>query len=223
MAGGDNINIVKNITSSMLGLISAVVSMAPLSSAERIDEGMRRIDDVLRRIDGISPTTSEATSIVGLVSEGRCSAAAFSPSYPGQTKEDYCLECLERHFAKAHGLLEEAERFSLKYGRITPEAREKIRRAVEEIVTAEDDLGACVDDEELRRALDEIKVMQREVRKWMWARGLTTASESVEDLRAAKEMVRGLLSKAYEAAERYRSKGAECRACAAAGLPKQRE
>jgi len=121
--------------------------------------------------------------------------------------------CLERHYAKAHGLLEEAERFSLKHGRITPEAREKIRRAVEEIVTAEDDLGTRVEDEDVGKLVEEVKVMQRDVRKWMWARGLTTVSESIDDLRAAKEMVKRLLDKVYEAAEKYRAKYGRCMYC----------
>ncbi len=183
---------------------------APLRFIEELDSQLRRLDNFLREFD--SRILSKPPELLVQSLEHR--APAMSPSYPGQTPEDYCLECLERHYAKAHGLLEEAERFSLKHGRITPEAREKIRRAIEEIVTSEDDLGTEVRDEELRRAIEEVKVMQREIRKWMWARGLTTTSESIEDLRVAKDMVKKLLDKVYEAAEKYRAKHrGECPAC----------
>lgn len=183
---------------------------APLRFIEELDSYLRRVDDFLRELD--SRILSKPPELLVPALERR--APAMSPSYPGQTPEDYCLECIERHYAKAHGLLEEAERFSLKYGRITPEAREKIRRAIEEIVTSEDDLGTHVEDEEFRRALEEIKVMQREIRKWAWARGLTTVSESIEDLRTMKDMVKKLLDRVYEAAEKYRAKhGGECPAC----------
>ncbi|MEM3994969.1 MAG: hypothetical protein QXW40_06225 [Thermofilum sp.] len=185
------------------------VLKAPLKLIEELDIIIRRVDEVLREFD--SKILSKPPELL-MLRERR--TVAMSPSYPGQTVTDYCLECLERHYAKAHGLLEEAERFSLKYGKITPEAREKIRRAIEEIVTAEDDLGTNVDDEEFRKELDEIKVMQRDVRKFMWAKGLTTVSESIDDLRVAKEMVKKLLDKTYEVAERYRRKhGGECPAC----------
>ncbi|MEM1659463.1 MAG: hypothetical protein QXK94_10565 [Candidatus Jordarchaeales archaeon] len=206
MAGdGDRISIFREVVSSIFDLLSMVVDM----SEPKID-----VDRLERRLEEIVGSGQRHTD------EPYRDTGVFSPSYPSQTREDACMECLERHFAKAHGLLEEAERFSLKHGRITPEAREKIRRAVEEIVTAEDDLGTHVSDEELRRGLDEIRAMQREVRKWMWARGLTTTSESLEDLREAKEMVKKLLDKAYEVAETYRRKqGIECPVCKTAGQP----
>ncbi|MEM4819538.1 MAG: hypothetical protein QXQ91_04445 [Nanopusillaceae archaeon] len=183
----------------------------PLRMIENLDSMIRRVDEILREFDNrLSYRSLEFIEI----NRGRGRRIeAISPSYPGQTRTDYCLECLERHYAKAHGLLEEAERFSLKYGKITPEAREKIRRAIEEIVTAEDDLGTVIEDEEVGKIIDNIKVLQRDIRKWMWARGLTTTSESIEDLRRAKEMVKRLLDKTYEAAEKYRSKYGVCPAC----------
>lgn len=188
---------------------------APLRAIEELDTALKRIDEVLMEFD--SRIMRRAPEDIVLFRESgveRRDTGVFNPSYPGQTRTDSCFECLERHFAKAHGLLEEAERFSLKYGRITPEAREKIRRAIEEIVTAEDDLGTVVEDEEAAKALDEIRVMQRDIRKWMWSRGLTTVSESIDDLRKAKEMVKKLLDKTYEAAENYRRKhGGVCPAC----------
>ncbi|MEM4667379.1 MAG: LAGLIDADG family homing endonuclease [Thermofilum sp.] len=121
--------------------------------------------------------------------------------------------CLQRHFTLAHGLLEEAERFSLKHGRITPEAREKIRRAVEEIITAEDDMRVVPEDREMARLLDEIKIMQRDLRKWMWTRGLPISSESLDDLREAKRRLEELIKKTYEAAEIYRRRYGTCPAC----------
>ncbi|MEM0261767.1 MAG: hypothetical protein QXN17_03835 [Nitrososphaerota archaeon] len=180
------------------------VLKVPLRLIEDLDSIIKKLDNALNEFDN--------KIIYKSIYEQR-ETGVFSPSYPGQSKEDACAECLERHYAKAHGLLEEAERFSLKYGKITPEAREKIRRAIEEIVTAEDDLGTNVKDEEFKKALDEIKVLQRDIRKFMWAKGLTTVSNSIDDLRIAKDMVKRLLDKAYEMAEKYRIKYGECPAC----------
>ncbi|MEM1690486.1 MAG: hypothetical protein QXG48_02820 [Thermofilaceae archaeon] len=184
----------------------------PMRLIEELDSRLRKLDEVLREFD--SRVLSKPPELLVKMHERlERRAPAMSPSYPGQPPEDYCLECLSRHYAKAHGLLEEAERFSLKYGRITPEAREKIRRAIEEIVTAEDDLGTEIRDEELRKAIDEVKVMQRDIRKLAWARGLTTVSESIDDLRYMKGMVKKLLDKVYEAAEMYRAKYGGCGYC----------
>ncbi|MEM1820359.1 MAG: hypothetical protein QXU64_02075 [Thermofilaceae archaeon] len=176
-------------------------------AVETLNRGLWELDEVLSRpLDVPAPRYRTAGS-------AESAGIAMSPSYPGQTPTDYCLECLERHFLKAHALLEEAERFSLKHGRITPEAREKIRRAMEEIVGAEDDLRVVPEDREIAGLLDEIKIMQRDLRKWAWARGLTTVSESIEDLRELKRRVEELVKKTYEAAEIYRRKYGTCPAC----------
>lgn len=110
----------------------------------------------------------------------------------------YCLECLQRHYEKAHGLLEEAERFSLGEGKLTPDAAQKVRKAVEELVTSEDDLDSTGASPEVRAKLDEIKVKMRDVRKEAWRDGLSFEGAPLDALGKAKEGVDDLLRRTYD-------------------------
>ncbi|MCD6325800.1 hypothetical protein J7L97_05885 [Candidatus Bathyarchaeota archaeon] len=162
---------------------------------KKLDEGFKTVDEKLTGNPPIPPATAY---------EKRGHTGSYS--YKGQTPEDYCLECLQRHYSKALGLLEEAERFSLKHGKLTPEAKERVRMAIKEIVTAEEDLGTEIRDPELGRMLDEINVVQRDLRKWMWAERLTTTQEDISKLREAIRKAKGLVDLTYKASERYHSK-----------------
>jgi len=121
-------------------------------------------------------------------------------SYRGQTPESYCIECLVRHYSKVHGLMKEGERFSLKSGKLVPEARQRVRAAVEEMVTAEEDLGTEIKDEKLKKIIDEIDVKQRDLRKYIWAERLTTSQEDIESLGGAIDRARELVDLTYRAA-----------------------
>lgn len=111
---------------------------------------------------------------------------------------NYCGECLSRHFSKAHGLLEEAERFSLKEGRLSAEAAEKVRKAVEELVTSEDDINTTRAPPEIRVKLNEIKDRMRDIRKEMWASKLSFEGSSLDSLRKAKAGVEDLVKRNYD-------------------------
>jgi predicted DNA-binding protein YlxM (UPF0122 family) len=125
----------------------------------------------------------------------------------------YCGECLSRHYLKALGLLEEAERFSVSKGYITPEARERIKMAVKEIVTAEEDFG-IVTDKKLAEKLDELKAMQRDIRKWIWQNGLLTHEKDINKLREAISMVKTLSDRAHQIFEEYMSSCETCKVIA---------
>jgi len=129
-------------------------------------------------------------------------------SYQGQTPEDYCVECLQRHYSKAHGLMKEGERFSRKGGKIVPEARQRVRAAIEEVVTAEEDLGTKIGEPNLAKVIDEIRVKQRDLRKWIWAEKLTTSQEDIGKLKGAIDKAKELVDLTYRAAEVY-----ECPTC----------
>ncbi len=111
---------------------------------------------------------------------------------------NYCLECLQRHYEKAHGLLEEAERFSLGERKLTPEATQKVRKAVEELVTSEDDLDSTGAPPEVRAKLDEIKVKMRDVRKDAWRDRLSFEGAPLDALGKAKAGVDDLLRRTYD-------------------------
>ncbi len=121
--------------------------------------------------------------------------------------------CLSRHYLKAYGLLEEAERFSLGKGEITPEARQRVELALKEIVTAEEDLGTEIRDAELARMLDEIKVKQREFRKWVWAERLLTTQKDLSKLREAISKMKDIVEKTRRASEYYDEKYGRCSYC----------
>lgn len=122
-------------------------------------------------------------------------------------KVSYCAECLERHFSKAHGLLEEAERFSLKEGKLTPDAAQKVRKAVEELVTSEDDLDSTQALPEVRNKLNEIKDKMRDIRKTAWGRNLSFEGASLNALREMKTGVDNLLNRIYDVMAEARYEG----------------
>lgn len=109
----------------------------------------------------------------------------------------YCLECLQRHYGKAHGLLEEAERFSLKEGKLTSDAAQKVRKAVEELVTSEDDLDSTQAPEGVRKKLNEIKDKMRDIRKTAWGRNLSFEGASLDALKEMKTGVDELSKRTY--------------------------
>ncbi|MBW2671885.1 MAG: hypothetical protein JRD89_00550 [Deltaproteobacteria bacterium] len=190
----------------------------PFDAVEKLDSFVGTIDRTLSRIDGLisrfdAKVTSPRAGVVQASKPKRGRSPVGSYSYEGQTPEDYCLECLERHYSKAHGLLEEAERFSLKKGRLTPEARERVRAAIKELVTAEEDLGTEIRDSELAKMLEEIKRQQRDLRKWMWTQRLSTTQEDVSKLREAIARAKSLVDLTYRAGERYHSELGECPTC----------
>jgi hypothetical protein len=190
----------------------------PLKLLEGLDSAIRRVDGVLRSFDNVFSSldrkllSRSPAPILASPSVGERQHVP-SPSYPGQPPTDYCLECLSRHYLKALGLLEEAERFSLGRGEITPEARQRIELAVKEMVTAEEDLGTRAEDPEIARMLDEIKREQRELRKWMWAERLLTTQRSIDKLREAIARMKGLVELTHKAASYYHEKYGKCSYC----------
>lgn len=121
----------------------------------------------------------------------------------------YCLECCQRHFGKAHGLLEEAERFSLGVGKLTPDAAQKVRKAVEELVTSEDDLDSTQASPEVRKKLDEIKDKMRDVRKKAWEGKLSFEGATLDMLREMKAGVDDLAKRTYDLMAEATRRGGE--------------
>ncbi len=191
----------------------AEILEGPLKLVENFDSTIQRIDEALKSFDDVfALADSRLLSRPTEPMVGRAEHVA-SPSYPGQSPESYCLECLSRHYLKAVGLLEEAERFSLGKGEITPEARQRIEAALKEIVTAEEDLGTEVRDAELAKMLDEIKARQREFRKWTWTERLLTTQRDVSKLKEAISRMREIVETTRKAAEYYDSKYGRCSYC----------
>ncbi|MBS7635769.1 hypothetical protein KEJ37_00245 [Candidatus Bathyarchaeota archaeon] len=184
----------------------------PIKLIENFDLTIQKIDKALKSFDNLF--ASADSRLISKLPEpvGRAEHVA-SPSYPGQSRESYCLECLEKHYLKAYGLLEEAERFSLGKGEITPEARQRVEAALKEIVTAEEDLGTEIRDAELAKMIDEIKARQREFRKWTWTERLLTTQRDIAKLKEAISRMKDIVETTRRAAEYYDSKYGRCSYC----------
>lgn len=127
--------------------------------------------------------------------------------FKGQSDVDYCFECLVKHFSKAEVLLDEAEKFSLSAGKVTEAAAEKIRRAIQEIVGAEDDIESTeFRDPELKKIIDDIIAKMRDVRKDAWGSRCVYGQCSIDDVRRLKKKVEELLQLAYKGGELYISR-----------------
>lgn len=183
-------------------------------SVESVDATLKRLDKMFNSIDRLlsKPINTITYRQNTIKQEQQKQDYVISPSYPGQTKESYCLECLIRHNLKALGLLEEAERFSINKGVITPEARKRVEQALKEIVTSEEDLSIDTEDKELAKMLNEIKAKQREFRKWVWAERLLTAQEDIEKLKEAISRMNEIVELTRKAAE-YHDKKYGCSSC----------
>jgi len=107
-------------------------------------------------------------------------------SFPGQTKLDYCIECLRsKHFPKALGLAEEAMSFSRTEGRLSKEGALRVQEAVKELVTADKDIETAQFE-----AGKEIQAEMRRIRKEVvWKKGLMDPGA---DLKGLEEMIQGL-------------------------------
>ncbi|MEM0067650.1 MAG: hypothetical protein QW632_04410 [Ignisphaera sp.] len=196
-------------------LLPGIIITAPFIFIERLDQTLKALDEVFREFDSrlLYGRVEELIALKREISSDESSSRVMSPSYPGQTPEDYCLECLTRHYLKALGLLEEAERFSISKGEITPEGRERIELALKEIVTAEEDLGTRIRDPELARMIDEIKAKQREFRKWLWSEKLLTTQKDLSKLREAILKMKEIVDLTRKASEYYDIKYGKCGYC----------
>ena len=164
------------------------------------------IEKLGEALDSVSmfklPETSAPRSEL---TESAISAYKDSRSYSGQSDVDYCTECLVKHFSKALGLIEEAESFAVTAGKITPAAAEKVKRAIQEIVAAEDDIyGTVFTDSEVKKLADEIKKGMRLVRKFAWAKKLVYPEMApIDALKELKQGVKKLLDITYSMGEKY--------------------
>ncbi|MEM2196341.1 MAG: hypothetical protein QXY41_05930 [Thermoproteota archaeon] len=183
----------------------------PLRMIENLDSMIMGFDELLRKVD--DKLLYRSIELIEVRDRRRERREVPSPSYPGQSPEDYCLECLMRHYLKALGLLEEAERFSINRGEITPEARERIELALKEIVTAEEDLGTRVRDIELARMIDEINAKQRAFRKWLWSERLLTTQKDIGKLKEAIVRMKEIVDLTRRAAEYHDFKYGKCGYC----------
>lgn len=90
-----------------------------------------------------------------------------SPSLPPGRREAYCYECATSHLGIAKVTLREAlERFDRGGQNVDEVVKEKVWRAYEELLGAEDDLRAVSD-----RRIVELHNKVEDVRKWLYRSG----------------------------------------------------
>jgi len=158
---------------------------------------------------------SGSSSAVEELEEEKSEVTWGDVSFQGQSRVSYCLECLQKHSYKALGLAEEALSFSRPKGEITEPAREKIRKAIKELVTAEDDLGVESRDEEINNRLKNIGIMMRDIRKWAWSVNLPTTQKDIAYVEELVNRLRYLAEYVDATAELYYKKfpEEECPVC----------
>lgn len=185
-------------------MVEKKLSLAELAKILRqpVKDGV----DIIR--DGRAAIKNARDVLGELKGEGRIDEMPYIPpgstpsdegylSFAGQSRENYCLECLNKHYSTALKYIEEAEDRSLKSGQ---GVQDKVRVALKEIAGSEDDFGLS-DDPDFQRSLDKVKGVQRAIRKKIRAKNLTTINTSKEDLREIKNDLQGLLNETYKLAE----------------------
>jgi hypothetical protein len=134
-------------------LLRAVVDLI----ATAIENSPPRIsDERLRELLGPSPVLPQYLE------------TKSQPPLPPDKQESYCYECATQHLGLARVTLREAlERFD-RGGQNVPEiVKEKLRKAYEELLGAEDDLRAISD----KRTL-ELHNKVENIRKWLYRSGV---------------------------------------------------
>jgi len=182
-----------DLVDSIVGLIDGANSFLM-----DLDRSLRRIDEALRVADLTASSRPVAESVARFGHYSR--------------PEHYCFECATMHLGTAKVLLREAvERFDR--GGPKEVIAEKVRRAYEELLGAEDDLRS-VYDQRVRELHNKVE----DVRKWVYRSGLLAspskelAAEALSRLsKVSEEVYRELEAKKDRLLAGFRESG--CPVC----------
>ncbi|TRZ51723.1 MAG: hypothetical protein D4S01_04220 [Dehalococcoidia bacterium] len=114
-------------------------------------------------------------------------------SYGGQSKLDYCVECLSKHSQTAKVLMREAIQRAQVGSPSDSGVLEKVRGAVEELVGFEDDSDTVKNEK-----VAELNSSARLLRKYIYGKGAEVGTASLEDLQEIKGLIDGLVDVTYQ-------------------------
>lgn len=138
----------KRLLNSVIDLIATTVENMPVRLSE----------ERLRELLGPNPMLAE------MLRPPQPQTSALPP----ETRESYCYECATQHLGLARVTLREAlERFDRGGQNVSEIVREKLRKAYEELLGAEDDLRSVSD----KRTL-ELHNRVEDIRKWLYRSGV---------------------------------------------------
>jgi len=113
-------------------------------------------------------------------------------SYEGQSKLDYCVECLSKHSQAGSVLMREAVQRAEAGSPSDPGVLEKVRGAVKELVGFEDDSDTVKNEK-----VSTLNSLSRTLRKFIYAKKAEIGGASLADLREIKDMVDKLVDATY--------------------------
>ena len=156
---------------------------------------LRALSELLPTVIASNPSSSAGRGGAGEVEESRARRVEGRSSIP----EAYCFECATMHLGVAKVLLREAvERFDR--GGPKEVIEEKVRRAYEELLGAEDDLRSVSDPR-----VKELHNKVEDLRKWVYRSGLL-ASPSKELVAEALSRLSKISEEVYEEVEARKEK-----------------
>ena len=172
----------------------------PLEVLENFDSMLNRFQQTVGLIDGklgqIDKATTELdkrfTLPTGFVPKTKPKPHTHL-SYEGQSKVDYCQECLSKHGQTAKVLMREALQRAKAGSPSDSGVLEKVRGAVEELVGFEDD-SDTVENEKVST----LNSAARDLRKLIYAKGAEVGTANLEDLREIKGMIDKLVDVTYQ-------------------------
>jgi len=113
-------------------------------------------------------------------------------SYEGQSKLDYCVECLSKHSQAGSVLMREAVQRAEAGSPSDPGVLEKVRGAVKELVGFEDDSDTVKNER-----ISGLNTAARELRKLIYLKRAEIGGASLGDLREIKGMMDKLVDATY--------------------------
>lgn len=114
-------------------------------------------------------------------------------SFEGQTKDQYCEECMQKHGQTAKVFMKECLQRAEVCGNGSCEGVvEKVRGVAEELAGYESDSQSTQNPEIIA-----LNAVAREIRKWIFSVGGEIGQASMEQLRELKEKIELLVDKTY--------------------------
>lgn len=169
-----------------------------------IDGKMIRFDSIVSSLDNRHRNPTPVFYPITKVEEILVEKPESGRTYPSQSKESYCFECIERHAMIAKTEMRHAIDRYRTAGRMTSGVTEKVRIALEEINGITADVETTNDaSPEVQEGLNEILNGVRWISKeYGISGGLSRGQGSIKDLEDMRSRIVALQSKAYVLVEK---------------------
>ena len=177
----------------------------PVDPLEALETFNSVVTGFKNAVDTIEHRLSDIDRIAGEVDKRFTSpTGAFVPevrpkphthlSYEGQSKLDYCIECIvNNHGPKAKTLMREAVQRARAGSPSDLGVVEKVRAVVDELAGIEDDSDTVKNEK-----IEALNSLARAARKFIYAKRADVGGASLDDIREIKDMIDKLVDAAYQ-------------------------